>query len=520
MAEKYVNLDALIPRADVYAGPSLVDVDSPGFRVTDLEPGITYDMLRKPDFQRETANWKPDQIRLLIETFCKSDIIPAVIIWQNGNRLFVVDGAHRLSALIAWIRHDYGAGLVSQKFFQGHISERQKAMHEITAKLIENSVGTWADFKTANPTISLKEVRIQWIRDYTPEQAAEAFIRINRGGTTIEPLEERILRAKKSALAVATRVISHGGKGHAYWQHFKAETAKTRTPKLGGEIYDLLFHPPLQSPIKSLDVPLAGEGYGFGVVRLVFDLVALANNLPVPDSTRSKAPGEKLDDDTNGGDTVKYLLKTKKVVQLLLSDDPSSLGLHPALYFYTARGAFQPATLLNFVAWMMELDDTPKLHIFRKNRGAFEELIAAHPVIIKPATHTLGSGRRTRSRMIALLHRALDLVATKQDTNTIWETLKAEFDHLAPDQADEDEVMAAGKPGAKFSKETKNAASLLDLSLVPKCVLCGGLKHPNGITLDHAKKKADGGSSALNNARWVHPICNSNRDKDEKANAV
>lgn len=517
MAEKYVNLDALIPRADFFEGPAVVEVDAPGFRVTDLEPGITYNMLRKPDFQRETANWKPEQIRLLVETFCKSDIIPAVIIWQNGGTLFVVDGAHRLSALIAWIRHDYGAGAASQEFFGGHISDRQKAMHEITAKLIEGSVGTWADFKKANPTITLKEVRIQWIRDYTPEQAAEAFIRINRGGTTIEPLEERILRAKKSALAVATRVISHAGKGHPYWQHFKADTAKTRTPKLGEEIYNLLFHPPLQSPIKSLDIPLAGDGYGFGVVRLVFDLVALANSLPVPDSTRSKAPGEKLPDDINGADTVKYLTKAKKVVQLLLSDDPSSLGLHPALYFYTARGAFQPATLLNFVAWMLDLIDKKKMDLFRKNRGAFEELIAAHPVIIKPATHTLGSGRRTRSRMIALLYRALELVASKQDINAIWETLKVEFDHLAPDQADEEEALATGKPGAKFSKETKSAASLLDLSLVPKCKLCGGLKHPSGIVLDHAKKKVDGGSSALDNARWVHPICNSNRDKDEQA---
>ena len=510
----FANLDALIPRADLFETPTTTTADTPVIRITDLEPGITYDMLRKPDFQRETANWTPHQIARLVQTFCDSDIIPAVILWQNGSQLFVVDGAHRLSALIAWIRNDYGAGSLSQSFFHGEIPERQRELHEQTAALIEASVGSWQTYKGSNPIINLKDVRIQWIKDYDAEQTAEAFIRINQGGTVIEPLEERILRAKRSALSVATRVVAHGGKGHEYWSHFERDRSKQQTPKIGSEIYKLLFEPTLKSPIKTPDVPLGGIGYGLGVLRLSFDYIAISNELAVPDSSRSNVD-PKLPEDTKGSVTVKYLRETKRVSQLLLSNRPASLGLHPALYVYTAGGSFQAAALLNVAAWVLDMEKRQRLDTFRRVRGAFERLLVQHPAIAKPAAHKLGSGARTRKRMLDVLNRAVDLSAKNNSTAKAWKSLKQEFPHLAAEEKDEKEAARAGQPGAKFSVGMKSALSLADWSLVPKCPLCGGFLHVNGKVVDHATKRSDGGSSARSNARWVHPICNSNRDKDE-----
>lgn len=164
----------------------------------------------------------------------------------------------------------------------------------------------------------------------------------------------------------------------------------------------------------------------------------------------------------------------------------------------------------------MDLRKRKKLDQFRKVRGSFERLLLAHPVIIKPAAHKLGSGVRTRSKMVKLLNRAMELLVAKPSLPNAWKVLKAEFPHLAADEIAEMEATKAGKPGGKFSASTKSAASLGALAAVPKCPLCDGLKHPNGVTLDHEHKKADGGSSALDNSRWLHPICNSNRDKDEK----
>jgi hypothetical protein len=91
MTRNVVNLDALLPRQDL-ASPAEAAADIPGLKLTDLEPGLIYNWLRKPDFQRETANWSPEQVADLIETFAKGNIIPSIILWQSGQRVFVIDG--------------------------------------------------------------------------------------------------------------------------------------------------------------------------------------------------------------------------------------------------------------------------------------------------------------------------------------------------------------------------------------------------------------------------------------------
>ena len=342
-------------------------------------------------------------------------------------------------------------------------------------------------------------------------------IRINQGGTVIDPLEARILRAKKSAIAIATRIITRGGTGHEYWKHFTDAKARERTPNVGGEIYKLLFFPTLEMPIKTPDIPLAGFGYGSGVLRLAFDIVGLANGLPVPDSTRAKGDETQLQDDQIGTETLEYLTKARRVVKLILSNEPLSLGLHPALYFYTAGGTFQAPALLNCIAWFLDLEKRGKIQQFLKVRGAFENLMISHPAVIKPATHKLGSGSRTRSKMLELFERALELLSANKDPARAWKRLVKEFPYLAADE--EEQVEAAhnkGKSGGKFSRSTKSAASLSDLSNIQKCVLCGGLLHKNGKVVDHKEPRSGRGSSASANARWVHPACNSNRQAMKK----
>jgi hypothetical protein len=366
---------------------------------------------------------------------------------------------------------------------------------------------------TANHSMLLmREIVVQWLDSPSADQAADAFIRINQGGTVIDPLEVRILRAKRSALSIATRVVSHGGTGHEYWNHFTDAKAKERVPVLGQEIYKLLFAPPLEMPIKTYDIPLAGFGYGSGVLRLAFDLVGLTNELAVPDSTKGKNDDEsKLADDEIGTDTLEYLSKTRRALRLILSNENLSLGLHPALYFYTSGGAFQPAALHNAIAWFLNLEKRGKIIQFLRIRGAFETLMLAHPVVIKPATHKLGSGARTRSKMIAIFERAFELLTANPSPERAWKRLAREFPHLVADEEDQKSEPHKGKPGASFSRGAKNAASLSDLASIPKCKLCGGLLHKNGKVVDHEKERSAGGGSGSTNARWVHPACNSNR---------
>jgi hypothetical protein len=257
----------------------------------------------------------------LIETCVQGNIIPSIILWQNGQRIFVIDGAHRLSAIIAWVHDDYGAGGISAKHFQNAISEHQRLMHEATKKLVDSRVGSYnahelaSEFqKSDNPeilkrasTIGFKGIDVQWIKHANVDQARSAFFRINQGGTEIDSTERRILRAKDSALAIACRAVSRAGTGHAYWRAFP-EPENSEIVKLSAALHDTLFKPALQLPIKTLDIPLAGFGYGASTLPFAFDLISIANGIDVSDSTaKSKKTSENLQIDTDGKLTVKYI---------------------------------------------------------------------------------------------------------------------------------------------------------------------------------------------------------------------
>ncbi len=100
-----VNLDALIPREDFEVlsdGEAMPNKRS--ITIFELQgDNFFFKALRKPDFQRETIEWSPKRVLGLIRSFVEDELIPAVILWPNERGLnFVVDGSHRLSALIAW----------------------------------------------------------------------------------------------------------------------------------------------------------------------------------------------------------------------------------------------------------------------------------------------------------------------------------------------------------------------------------------------------------------------------------
>ena len=144
-----VNLDAMIKREDFATS----DSESPSFEnistisLRDFTKGsLIGPSLRKPDFQRETNHWGPEQVVSLMECFINGDLIPSVILWQSPTYLFVIDGGHRLSVLKAWIEDDYGDGPISQTFFGYQISEEQKKNAKKTRELINKKIGSWQHF--------------------------------------------------------------------------------------------------------------------------------------------------------------------------------------------------------------------------------------------------------------------------------------------------------------------------------------------------------------------------------------
>lgn len=147
----FVNLDAMIPRADfaltddrdAYQGENQSTL---GLR--DLTTGsLILPNLRKPDFQRETNHWEPEQVSLLVQSFMEGDLIPAVILWRSPTHVFVIDGGHRLSALRAWIEDDYGDRHLSRRLFNDQITDAQLRTARRTRDLINSTIGSYERWK-------------------------------------------------------------------------------------------------------------------------------------------------------------------------------------------------------------------------------------------------------------------------------------------------------------------------------------------------------------------------------------
>jgi hypothetical protein len=70
---RLVNLDAMIPRADFAYEEDNSVTGNERFRsisVKDFKAdGLLRPILRKPDFQRETNHWSPEQVVSLLECF-------------------------------------------------------------------------------------------------------------------------------------------------------------------------------------------------------------------------------------------------------------------------------------------------------------------------------------------------------------------------------------------------------------------------------------------------------------------
>jgi len=527
MSTNVVNLDALIPRDDfaVDDGPQRsTSVDR--ISIAHLDAHYFASDLRKPDFQRETVQWTPAKVVDLIRSFLDADLIPAVILWRAGRSIFVIDGAHRLSALLAWIKDDYGDRKTSLDFCGGYISDDQRRVAERTRDLVQKSVGTYAQYqayknnRNAAPAdiqqrlsnLADNSIIAQWVPTTDTKSAENSFFKINQSATPIDPTERRILRARDSASAIASRAITHAGAGHSYWRKFDASKT-VAIEALGKETYAALYDPPIgETPLKTLDVPIAGRGYN--ALPFVFDLVNLANDVKVQDTTAKKDIRDQLPPDPDGDATLSYLKAVKRRVQRLTGDHAMSLGVHPVVYFYTRSGMFQPTALLatsQLLEWMVARH---KLVDFIKIRRSFEAFLIEHKEAMSLILHKFGSGERSLP-WLTLYYQTV--------VCGLWEGKGG--DRIQSDfSADGDFAFltlprpTGTRPGSTKSKQafstgTKTATFIATaLASGTRCYLCGAHVHRNSIQFDHAVDLKTGGTSDMRNARVAHPYCNSVKD--------
>jgi hypothetical protein len=522
MSQK-VNLDALIPRADfetdeTASAPSGRPKDT--LSVNDLKKGeFFFSYLRKPDFQRETSEWDPKKICNLIQSFLNDDLIPAVILWRSEKNLtFVIDGSHRISALAAWVNDDYGGGEISKSFFDSRIPEDQIEHAEKTRKLVEKEIGSFGDYKLANTNpekvradiverarkLGALAIQLQWVNG-SALKAEESFFTINQQASPINQTELKILRARKQPYGVATRAIFRAGQGHKYWADYTPEM-QGQIEELSKEIHELLFIPRLKSPIKTLDIPVGGKLKSANALALVLDFVCIANGIKIDGENASVTHSDTSKKD-DGETTLRLLKRCHEVARRVNSTYPSSLGLHPVVYFYSKDGVHKVASFYAAIALVIELEKKNSWNAFVDVRKKFESFLLANDELVQQIVRkhrgALASHEYVRDFFLLMIRE----LSKKNIKEAVEASLKdVRFSYLKLGEAISHEFGSS----QDFSREAKSRVFLSQaLSGAPTCAICGGYLHVNSITTDHIERKSEGGAGSVENGQLAHPYCNS-----------
>jgi hypothetical protein len=185
MPENSVNvyLDHLILRESLrYHRPQEAietDQNKPNkLPIINLDPNRsnTLRYLRKPDFQRATWAWSPQECVDLLESVIKRQVIPSIIMWTSPDSGldYILDGGHRLSVVIAWLKNDWG--FESAKEFDDPTLRRdiQRIAREVE-ELVKIKIGSISEYIDA-------EIELQKLLDegYAPKNVLEPKI-FNRG---------------------------------------------------------------------------------------------------------------------------------------------------------------------------------------------------------------------------------------------------------------------------------------------------------------------------------------------------
>lgn len=211
-----ITLDALIPREDLNilstTGSSGNTRNKTTLSIEDLKyDSFFFSALRKPIFQRETNEWDAEKVCSMIESFVNDELVPAIILWRNqGGYIFVIDGAHRLSSLGAWINDDYGDGQISTSYYGNYISEEQRNIAEKTRKLVNDRIGAYKEIEAISrnrlttedkvkneiaKNLGALAIQLQWV-DGNASKAEDSFLKINQSATKISDAELDLIKTE------------------------------------------------------------------------------------------------------------------------------------------------------------------------------------------------------------------------------------------------------------------------------------------------------------------------------------
>ena len=244
----------------------------------------------------------------------------------------------------------------------------------------------------------------------------------------------------------------------------------------------------------------AGKITSAQTLPLVVDMIAI-----VIASDGGKGVFEE--DDNSGDDTIGVLKRVRDLVLVINGNHPGSLGLHPAVYFYSQDGRFKSSAFLGMIKFVAELVKRKKLDEFTSARKRFESFVLEYDFLVQQINRKLRTADRSYPFIARFFQFVLDGIRDGKIDAKITAGIQQEssFDYLVTVKP---KVIPA-KLGIKFDSDTKSEVFIRSaINSVPRCGICGGVVHINSISIDHKKRRRDGGAAVAENGQLAHHYCN------------
>lgn len=526
-------------------------------------------LLRKPDFQRATWAWTPEDCASLLESVLTEQVVPSVIMWLSPeSHWYVLDGGHRVSVLLAWIKDDWGDRLPPDAYKDASLEINAKLAGKRVRELLrQKGIGEYREYINANrrykdvmtsrnttlfgSEMTSEEQRyanlvrrwqsvnmgfpILWVKgDY--EKAEQSFLRINKTGRTLSPWETTLVENRRSSFARAVMSVARVADKFHCWPIDAPEVLNDKHSQkelneildLVPQVHDLLFLPVYQTPIDRPQQPVLATPY----TRPELQPAYLAEVLTITEGNKGQTPETRklLQRDakepipvmiTNGR---RLLANAKDVIENITGRSPRSLDLQPLVYFYNSTGTYVRSLFYGMIYWLnrgSSDDIMDRKYLFTIHRAAFETMILQNKDrIITRIGRRIGSGAEVTYPTAMYYDGLLKLLIEHGDQiespafvaahERLIETLSAE--EASAEQPEPVSSSRTYRGRMRTGVQVQNF-----LKMFPQCPICGGRFYPGKDTqIDHKLEYHRGGETKPSNAQEAHNFCNWRRAEIEE----
>jgi hypothetical protein len=576
MPPQEVYLDHLIQRESLRYKRSTITDDSEHkhetsqtLRISDLigdHMSSRRSSLRKPDFQRPTWAWTADDCFLLLDSLVKEQVIPSIIMWssKDSGYDFILDGAHRISVVMAWLTDDWGDKLSEEEYGgDEQIVAEIKSAARVVREHVNLKIGSFASYEAANTEFERivekgedapKKVmdprtfekaqffrklksghgfHILWVYgDY--ETAEKSFLKINKSGKILDEWETKLIENRNSCFARTVMSLANIDSVVHYWPTVTQDDLPDEDlDPLAGKVHeivsnlqsvsDILFKPAKPAIINKLTLPFMDISERFKRPYWTAELLTILEGYQGAENDTKKLLARGQDSGPKEIILAGHQLTSKAKQQLehLMGSTQRSLNVVPALYFYTGNGRYVRSLLYGFIAWMLAGTDAEILdrkRVFSAYRDGFEKVLFDRKEDSATAiTRAIGSGPEVTRQtalyydrlMMALVNHKGDIYndAFREDYATIVKGIS----NKKPNVGD-----LLQSKGRTFSTRMKNEKMLETIvSHAPTCGICRGILDLGHMDVqhDHKDEWAKGGKTSADNQRLTHPFCNNNANR-------